>query len=184
MPRSTSSRSPKGCRIRGASRFCPAARCWSLSVPAGCVARADLRWVRLAFWGFDHRRHTGELLVNASAADDMVEAVAAQGYPVEEFLVQRMVGDGVELLVGVVHDASFGPVVACGAGGTAVELLKDVAVRITPLTYLDASEMVLSLQTFPLRAVSTATREASPLAITIGTAAAARSAPRARTTSR
>ena len=61
-----------------------------------------------------------------------------------------MVEDGVELLVGVVHDASFGPVIACGAGGTAVELLKDVAVRLTPLTDLDAAEMVRSLATFPL----------------------------------
>jgi acetate---CoA ligase (ADP-forming) len=80
----------------------------------------------------------------------MAEAVAAEGYPVDGFLVQRMVGPGVELLVGVVHDASFGPVVACGAGGTAVELLKDVAVRITPLTDLDAAEMVRSLASFPL----------------------------------
>jgi acyl-CoA synthetase (NDP forming) len=61
-----------------------------------------------------------------------------------------MVGGGVEMLVGVVHDASFGPVLACGAGGTAAELLKDVAVRITPLTDLDAAEMVRSLATFPL----------------------------------
>ena len=63
-----------------------------------------------------------------------------------------MAAAGVELLVGVVHDASFGPVIACGAGGTAVELLKDVAVRITPLTDLDAAEMVRSLATFPLLA--------------------------------
>jgi acetyl coenzyme A synthetase (ADP forming)-like protein len=85
-----------------------------------------------------------------TAATEMAEAVAAEGYPVDGFLVQRMVGGGVELLVGVVHDPSFGPVIACGAGGTAVELLKDVAVRITPLTDLDAAEMVRSLQTFPL----------------------------------
>jgi acyl-CoA synthetase (NDP forming) len=85
-----------------------------------------------------------------TAATEMAEAVAAEGYPVEGFLVQRMIGDGVELLVGVVHDPSFGPVIACGAGGTAVELLKDVAVRITPLTDRDATEMVRSLATFPL----------------------------------
>jgi len=85
-----------------------------------------------------------------SAATKMAEAVTAEGYTVDGFLVQRMVGDGVELLVGVVHDASFGPVIACGAGGVAVELLKDVAVRITPLTDLDAAEMVRSLATFPL----------------------------------
>jgi acetate---CoA ligase (ADP-forming) len=85
-----------------------------------------------------------------AAAREMAAAVAAAGHAVERFLVQRMVGEGVELLVGVVNDASFGPVVACGAGGTAVELLKDVAVRITPLTDRDAAEMVRSLATFPL----------------------------------
>ena len=54
------------------------------------------------------------------------------------------------MLVGVVHDPLFGPVVACGAGGVQAELLKDVAVRITPLTDRDAREMIRSLQTFPL----------------------------------
>jgi acyl-CoA synthetase (NDP forming) len=62
----------------------------------------------------------------------------------------RLAADGVELLVGVVHDPSFGPVVACGAGGTAVEPLNDVAVRLTPLTDRDAAEMVRSLASFPL----------------------------------
>jgi acetyl coenzyme A synthetase (ADP forming)-like protein len=66
------------------------------------------------------------------------------------FLVQAMVPRGVEMIVGVVHDTLFGPVVACGAGGTTVELLKDVNVRITPLTERDASEMVRTLRTFPL----------------------------------
>ncbi|HEY6709359.1 MAG TPA: GNAT family N-acetyltransferase, partial [Actinomycetota bacterium] len=105
------------------------------------VHKTEAGAVRLGLAGGDQVR---------AAADDMAEAVAAQGYVVEGFLVQRMVGDGVELLVGVVHDPTFGPVIACGAGGTAVELLKDVAVRITPLTDLDAAEMVRSLQTFPL----------------------------------
>ncbi len=85
------------------------------------------------------------------AASEMAARIAAQGTQVEKFFVQRMVRPGgVEMLVGVVHDALFGPVVACGAGGTAVELLKDVKVRITPLTDSDAHEMVTSLKTFPL----------------------------------
>jgi len=83
-------------------------------------------------------------------AVEMARAIEAQGVKLEGFLVQPMIEDGIEMLVGVVHDPLFGPVVACGAGGTVVELVKDVAVRITPLTDLDASEMVRSLATFPL----------------------------------
>jgi acetyl coenzyme A synthetase (ADP forming)-like protein len=85
------------------------------------------------------------------AAVEMAARIAAQGTTVEKFFVQQMVpSGGVEMLVGVVNDALFGPVVACGAGGTAVEVLKDVKVRITPLTDRDAHEMVTSLRTFPL----------------------------------
>ncbi|HET7516924.1 MAG TPA: acetate--CoA ligase family protein [Actinomycetes bacterium] len=105
------------------------------------VHKTEAKAVRLGLAGADEVR---------TAAAEMAQAVAAEGYTVDGFLVQRMVGEGVELLVGVVHDASFGPVIACGAGGTAVELLKDVAVRITPLTDLDAAEMVRSLATYPL----------------------------------
>ncbi len=77
-------------------------------------------------------------------------AVNAAGHELEGLVVQSMAEPGVELLMGVVHDESFGPVIACGAGGTSAELLGDVAVRITPLTDLDAREMLGSLRTFPL----------------------------------
>jgi acetyl coenzyme A synthetase (ADP forming)-like protein len=77
-------------------------------------------------------------------------AVSKAGHALEGLIVQPMAAAGVELLVGVVHDESFGAVIACGAGGTSAELLGDVAVRITPLTDLDAKEMVRSLRTFPL----------------------------------
>jgi acetyl coenzyme A synthetase (ADP forming)-like protein len=86
----------------------------------------------------------------AAAAAEMAGLVRDRGHEVERFIVQQMVPSGVEMLIGVVHDRQFGPVVAVGAGGTAVELLKDVEVRITPLTDLDASEMIHSLATYPL----------------------------------
>jgi acyl-CoA synthetase (NDP forming) len=92
----------------------------------------------------------GAEAVTQSAAE-MAARIAAQGTTVEKFFIQQMVpSGGVEMLVGVVHDKLFGPVVACGAGGTAVEVLKDVKVRITPLTDRDAHEMVTTLRTFPL----------------------------------
>jgi acetate---CoA ligase (ADP-forming) len=84
------------------------------------------------------------------AAREMAGALAREGQPAVRFLVQKMAPSGVEMLVGVVNDPSFGPVIACGAGGTATELLKDVAVRITPLTVEDARAMPRSLATFPL----------------------------------
>jgi acetyl coenzyme A synthetase (ADP forming)-like protein len=111
------------------------------AVAPGLVHKTEAHAVRLGLSGADQVR---------SAAEQMTMAVGAEGYTVDGFLVQRMVGDGAEMLVGVVHDALFGPVVACGAGGTAVELVKDVAVRLTPLTDRDAAEMVRSLATFPL----------------------------------
>jgi acyl-CoA synthetase (NDP forming) len=86
------------------------------------------------------------------AASEMTADYAAAGHAIEGFVVQPMVGSGLELLVGVVHDRLFGPVVACAIGGTATELLKDVSVRITPLTDVDAAQMVRSLATYPLLA--------------------------------
>jgi acetate---CoA ligase (ADP-forming) len=86
----------------------------------------------------------------ADAARAMAERVGGTGAKLDGFLVQEMVDQGVEMLVGVAHDPVFGPVVACSAGGTMVELVHDVAVRVTPITDLDASEMVRSLRTFPL----------------------------------
>ena len=84
------------------------------------------------------------------AADEIRDAVSGAGYDFEGLQVQAMIEGGVELLVGVVQDDSFGPVLACGAGGTNVELVKDVAVRITPVTDLDAAEMLRALKLFPL----------------------------------
>ncbi|HEX2051673.1 MAG TPA: GNAT family N-acetyltransferase [Actinomycetota bacterium] len=107
--------------------------------------------------GLVHKTEAGAVRLSLRGADDVTaeaRAMAARvrdaGHEVESFVVQEMVEQGVEMLVGVVHDQSFGPVVACGAGGVAVELLKDVQVRIAPLTARDAREMVRGLATYPL----------------------------------
>ena len=86
----------------------------------------------------------------SAAAREMSEMLSSRGHAVSGFVVQRMAQRGVEMLVGVVHDPQFGPVVACGAGGVQVELLRDVSVRITPLSKEDASDMIRELKTYPL----------------------------------
>jgi acetyl coenzyme A synthetase (ADP forming)-like protein len=65
-------------------------------------------------------------------------------------IVQPMVATGVETIVGVTHDPSFGPLVLFGMGGTTAELLGDRTLRILPLTDVDAHDLVRSLRGSPL----------------------------------
>jgi acyl-CoA synthetase (NDP forming)/GNAT superfamily N-acetyltransferase len=65
-------------------------------------------------------------------------------------IVQRMVPGGVELIIGVVQDRLFGPLIMFGSGGTSVEVFGDRAFRILPLTDLDAHELVESIHGAPL----------------------------------
>ena len=129
--------------------------------PAGAGEAAERLGGRVALKaqgpGILHKTELGGVRVGlagreevARAATEMGEALSAAGVEPEAFIVQSMVEDGVELLVGVVTDPLFGPVLACGAGGTQAELLKDVAVRVCPLGPDDGGEMIRSLAIFPL----------------------------------
>lgn len=111
------------------------------AVAPGLVHKTDIGAVQLDLAGEDETKE---------AAEAMLKKLDSAGLDCTGFLVQPMVGAGVEMLVGVTHDPVFGPIVVCGAGGVLVELLKDIVIRITPLTDQDASEMVRSLKTFPL----------------------------------
>lgn len=63
----------------------------------GCpVARNGLAWLRLAFWGFDAHRHTGELLVNAAAAEDLDQVFRRlweARFPLEQVLIVRSIDE-------------------------------------------------------------------------------------------
>jgi acyl-CoA synthetase (NDP forming) len=54
------------------------------------------------------------------------------------------------MIVGTKWDAQFGAVVMAGAGGTMVEIMKDIALAIAPLTPARAHALVQSLQIWPL----------------------------------
>jgi len=57
-------------------------------------------------------------------------------------LVQEFVAGGHEVLIGMVEDPNFGPLIVFGLGGVFVELIGDVAFRVLPLTDLEAREMI------------------------------------------
>ena len=61
---------------------------------------------------------------------------------VEGVLVQEMIKDAREVIVGLSQDPQFGPVIMFGLGGIFVEVLKDVSLRVAPITQTDAEEMV------------------------------------------
>ena len=87
-----------------------------------------------------------------AAFDAIVQAVraAAPDATIDGVSVQRMAAPGVEVIVGMTMDPQFGPVLMFGLGGVLVEVLKDVAFRVVPITPRDARQMVREIQGFPL----------------------------------
>jgi acyl-CoA synthetase (NDP forming) len=136
-------------------------RCWGIPVApsrvaatphAACRAAAELGGaVALKAFapGLVHKSDAGGVRLDLGsaaavtrAAHQMAAELQAQGHAVQGFHVQRMAPPGAELIVGAVGDPAFGPLVACGAGGMAVELLGDVRVRLAPLGSREADAMI------------------------------------------
>jgi acetate---CoA ligase (ADP-forming) len=65
---------------------------------------------------------------------------------IEGILVQEMIHGGKEVIVGMTQDPQFGPVIVFGIGGVFVEIIKDITMRIAPLSKTDAVEMILGLK--------------------------------------
>jgi acetyl coenzyme A synthetase (ADP forming)-like protein len=66
------------------------------------------------------------------------------------WVAQREIRGDLELIVGMATDPLFGPLFVLGLGGTEVEVLRDVAFRLHPLTGRDVEEMMRSLRGYPL----------------------------------
>lgn len=95
-----------------------------------------------------HKTEVGGVRLNlagprelASAARDM-----AARFPESSLLVEEMAPGGVELIVGLVDDATFGLCIMAGLGGVLAELYRDVAFRALPITRADAGEMLGELK--------------------------------------
>ena len=90
---------------------------------------------------------------DAARAFDEIRASLTQKKPDARFegvTVEPMVAGGIETIVGMTRDPLFGPVVLFGLGGVAVELLRDVSVRVAPITDRDAEEMLGEIRGAPL----------------------------------
>jgi len=98
-----------------------------------------------------HKTEAGVIRLNLKSAEEVKaahEAVMANAYKVSPkpringVLVQPMVPSGTEIMVGAKVDPLFGPLIVAGLGGILVELLKDTAVELAPITRNEAKTML------------------------------------------
>jgi acetyltransferase len=64
--------------------------------------------------------------------------------------VQEMIQGGSEVMIGMSQDPQFGPTIAFGLGGIFVEILKDISLRVAPLSPADAEQMVKEIKGYPI----------------------------------
>src|SRR5207247_2527720 len=98
-----------------------------------------------------HKSDIGGVRLNLENEDAVQQAFKEIQQPdMEGILVQKMLGAGVEVMIGVTEDPLFGPLIAFGLGGIHVEILADVCFRVTPLSDRDAEEMVHEIRGYRL----------------------------------
>ena len=100
-----------------------------------------------------HKSDVGGVALDVSGPNAVATAyktVTAAVEDAEGVLVQEFVPGGHEVLIGMVEDPTFGPLIVFGLGGVFVELIGDVAFRIHPLTDRDAREMVSEVKSAKL----------------------------------
>jgi acetyl coenzyme A synthetase (ADP forming)-like protein len=111
--------------------------------------------VKLASATIIHKSDVGGVVLDLNSADEVKKAFkdirarlekSGRQDEMQGVVVQPMIREGIETIAGVTQDPLFGPLIMFGAGGIYAELLNDVALRLHPLTDLDAQEMVGSIK--------------------------------------
>jgi len=105
--------------------------------------KSDVGGVRLGLTAADHVRRAYQEICSSVAR----RAPAAH---VEGIAVWATAPPGVETIVGLGVDPTFGHLVLFGLGGIYVEILKDVSFRVVPITPVDAAAMLREIRTFPI----------------------------------
>ena len=128
--------------------------------PAEALAAAhDLGYpvvVKAAAKDLVHKSDCGGVRIDLHGGDEVFEAAlslerALAGRVVDlRFEVQRMAPGHRELLLGFTRDSKFGPLLAVGLGGVHVEVLRDIAIRVGPLSDADPAAMLDDLRGAPL----------------------------------
>jgi acetyltransferase len=106
-----------------------------------------------------HKSEAGGIKLNIQSAPELTTAYAEIITNVQKYnpeaqitgvLVQEMVPEGLEVIIGISRDPQFGLTIMFGLGGIFVEVLKDVSLRLLPITRQDAEEMIQEIKGYPL----------------------------------
>ena len=139
-----------GIRIAGMSVAGSADEAATLAAQAGFPVVVKLNSSTIT-----HKTEVGGVVLDLNSEDEVRSAfntikkkLAAIGREseMEGVIIQRMIQGDIEIIAGVTQDPTFGPLIMFGLGGIQAELLKDIVLRLHPLTELDASEMVSSIK--------------------------------------
>lgn len=106
-----------------------------------------------------HKSDVGGVILNLTNHAETIEAFNAIINNVKEHkpkvriigvLVQEMAPSSTEVIVGAIKDNQFGSTIMFGLGGIFVEILKDVAFRVAPITKQDAEDMITEIKAYPV----------------------------------
>lgn len=149
---------------RHGAALVPATFCADEAAVARAAASHESVAVKLVSPALSHKTEAGAVVLNARGADEAADAFRSAIAKAMTFATEReieAVVEGalvcpmqpppvVELLIGARRDPRFGPILALGAGGVAVELLGDVAIRVLPVDRELVGEMLAELRLSPL----------------------------------
>lgn len=106
-----------------------------------------------------HKFDVGGVILNVNSREDarnaynkIIENVKKHkpDAKINGIIVQEMAPQSTEVIVGAIKDPQFGPTLMFGFGGIFVEVMKDVAFRIAPITEKDAQEMITEIKAYPI----------------------------------
>jgi acetyltransferase len=112
------------------------------AISSQLVHKSDLQAVKLNLT-------TPEEVLRAWEEIEMYVRAHTEGAVIDGMLIQKMVR-GVECIIGMKRDALFGPTIVFGLGGIFVEILKDSAIRIAPITEEEALQQIQEIHGLPL----------------------------------
>ncbi len=106
-----------------------------------------------------HKSDAGGVILNINSPEEAAQAFKqiidnVKKYQpdakIEGILMRQMIPDGEEVILGLKRDVSFGGVVMFGLGGIFVEVVKDIAFRVAPLSKEESADMIKDIKGAPL----------------------------------